>query len=73
MRLDYPKLLVFLQFSSIFALVILSFKELTLLRVAIFIIGAVIGLIAINTHTRGNFTIRPIFKRECKVNNYRNI
>ena len=67
MKIDYPKILVFLQFSFIFLLVILSFNSFTLLRVGLFLIGAVIGLIALQYNRRHNFYIRPILKEGAKL------
>jgi|AAUQ01.1.fsa_nt_gi protein-S-isoprenylcysteine O-methyltransferase Ste14 len=65
--MNYPKFLVFLQFSLIAILVALSFTKLTPLRVLIFLIGAVVGLVAIFTNRLGNFTIQPIIKDGAKL------
>ena len=61
------KILVFLQFFIIF-LMLLPLGEPTFylypgLSVAIF--GAVVGMMAITTHERGNFNIRPDIKENC--------
>jgi len=63
------KILVFLQFFIIF-LMLLSFGEQThYLWSGLFVavMGIVIGLIAINTHEKGNFNIRPDIKESCTL------
>jgi protein-S-isoprenylcysteine O-methyltransferase Ste14 len=63
------KILVFLQFFIIF-LMLLAFGEETHYLwsgLSISIIGVIIGLIAINTHERGNFNIRPDIKESCEL------
>jgi len=63
------KILVFLQFFIIF-LMLLSFLEPTHYLwsgLAICIAGVIIGLVAINTHERGNFNIRPDIKEHCEL------
>jgi len=61
------KILVFLQFFIIF-LMLLPLGEPTFYLypgLAIVIIGMVIGMMAITTHERGNFNIRPDIKENC--------
>ena len=61
------KILVFLQFFIIF-LMLLPLGEPTLYfstGLLIVILGAVIGFLAITTHERGNFNIRPDIKENC--------
>ena len=63
------KILVFLQFFLIF-LMLLAFGEPThYLWSGLFIscVGIIIGLIAINTHEKGNFNIRPDIKESCTL------
>ena len=63
------KILVFLQFFIIF-LMLLPLGEPTFYLysgLTIIVIGTMIGIIAIKTHKRGNFNIRPDIKENCKL------
>ena len=64
----YPKILVFLQFALIALMVILSsgiFENLFALF--IFLVGAVLGLWALNHNKVGNFNIQPKMKEDAKL------
>ena len=64
----YPKLLVFLQFGLIALMIFFSHGVLSsILSIVIFLLGASIGLWAINHHQRGNFNIQPKLKEGCKL------
>jgi len=67
----YPKLLVFLQFSFITAmLVFLKYannSNLTLLCISIFAIGGFIGIWALNHNQLGNFYIQPKLKDKAEL------
>jgi len=67
----YPKLLVFLQFSFIAAmLVFLKYannSNLTLLCMSIFAIGGFIGIWALNHNQLGNFYIQPKLKDNAEL------
>ena len=64
----YPKLLVFLQFGTIFLIVINSKGILhSFLGVSIFVIGAIIGIWAIRHNELGNFNIQPKMKENAKL------
>ncbi len=67
----YPKLLVFLQFSFITAmLVFLKYannSNLTLLCMSIFAIGGFIGIWALNHNQLGNFYIQPKLKDNAEL------
>lgn len=63
------KILVFFQFFIIF-LMLLKFGSETsylYLGLSISIVGIIIGLVAIGTHQRGNFNIRPDIKESCEL------
>jgi len=63
------RILVFLQFFIIF-LMLLAFGESThYLWSGLFVaaVGIVIGIVAINSHKKGNFNIRPDIKEECEL------
>ena len=62
----YPKLLVFLQFTLIGAMLLFSNGVLgSAAGMFIFAAGAVTGLWAISHHKRGNFHIQPKLKEGC--------
>jgi protein-S-isoprenylcysteine O-methyltransferase Ste14 len=64
----YPKILVFLQFALIALMVVLSsgiFENLFALF--IFLVGAVLGLWALNHNKVGNFNIQPKMKEDAKL------
>ena len=64
----YPKLLVFLQFGLIALMLFFSHGLLgSIPGIIIFLIGAGIGLWAINHHKRGNFNIQPKLKEGCQL------
>ncbi len=67
----YPKLLVFLQFSFIAAmLVFLKYannSNLTLLCISIFAIGGFIGIWALNHNQLDNFNIQPKLKDNAEL------
>jgi protein-S-isoprenylcysteine O-methyltransferase Ste14 len=63
------KTLVFLQFFIIF-LMLLSFgTEVVYLKSGLVIlgIGFFVGILAINSHKRGNFNVRPDIKESCEL------
>jgi len=63
------RILVFLQFFLIF-LMLLSFGDQTQylwIGLCISVVGIIIGLVAINTHEKGNFNIRPDIKESCQL------
>ncbi|MEO1954449.1 MAG: hypothetical protein ABGW74_07075 [Campylobacterales bacterium] len=60
------KILVFLQFLIIF-LMALSYGEVTshkFVGISFLVFGAVVGLLALKAHKRGNFNIRPDIKQD---------
>ena len=63
------KILVFLQFFIIFLMLLKFTTPTSYLYVGLFIstLGAIIGIVAINTHSRGNFNIRPDIKESCEL------
>ena len=64
----YPKLLVLLQFGLIGLMVLFSHGVLnSVLGIAIFILGLIIGLWAINHNQRDNFYIQPNLKEGCQL------
>ena len=64
----YPKLLVLLQFTLIGLMVLFSHGVLSsVLGIAIFILGLIIGLWAINHNKRDNFHIQPNLKEGCQL------
>ncbi len=64
----YPKTLVFLQFSIIGLMVILSKGFFSsILGVAIFIVGAIVGLWALTHNQLGNFNIQPKLREGSKL------
>jgi len=64
----YPKTLVFLQFSIIGLMVILSKGFFSsILGVAIFIVGAIVGLWALTHNRLGNFNIQPKLRESSKL------
>jgi len=63
------KILVFLQFFIIF-LMILPLSSSVIhpyIGLTVFGFGGFIGLLAISTHKRGNFNIRPDVKENCEL------
>ena len=64
----YPKTLVFLQFSIIGLMVLLSKGFFSsILGVAIFIVGAIVGLWALTHNQLGNFNIQPKLREGSKL------
>ncbi len=64
----YPKLLVLLQFGLIGIMIFFSNGVLhSVFGIAIFLIGLVIGLWAINHNKRDNFHIQPKLKEGCQL------
>jgi len=64
----YPKFLVFLQFGLIALMLFFSHGLLSSIPgIIIFLLGAGIGLWAINHHKRGNFNIQPKLKEGCQL------
>ncbi|MEN4053694.1 MULTISPECIES: isoprenylcysteine carboxylmethyltransferase family protein [Sulfurimonas] len=63
------KILVFLQFFIIFLMLLPLGEKMHYLYAGMFfsVAGVIIGLLAINTHERGNFNIRPDIKEECEL------
>jgi len=63
------KILVGVQFFLIFLMSLtIGFKvEHLYLGLGFIILGSVIGLVAIKTHERGNFNIRPDIKENCTL------
>jgi len=63
------KILVFLQFLLIFCMLLSFGKPTQYLWSGLFIalVGIVIGIVAINTHEKGNFNIRPDIKEHCEL------
>jgi protein-S-isoprenylcysteine O-methyltransferase Ste14 len=63
------KILVFLQFFIIFLMILPFGSEIEHLNTGLVIIGigAVVGLLAIAAHKRGNFNIRPDIKESCEL------
>ncbi len=63
----YPKLLVFLQFALIAAIVYVSHLVINLLPILIFLLGAVLGIWALSHNKLGNFNIQPKLKEGCHL------
>jgi len=64
----YPKFLVLLQFGLIGLMVLFSHGVLSsVLGIAIFILGLIIGLWAIGHNKRDNFHIQPNLKEGCQL------
>jgi len=63
------KILVFLQFFLIFLMLLPLGEKIHYFYGGIFmiIVGIIIGIVAINTHTPGNFNIRPDIKESCEL------
>jgi len=64
------KILVFLQFFIIFLMLLLAIDTPThylVSGVVITLLGIIIGIIAIKTHEKGNFNIRPDIKEHCTL------
>jgi protein-S-isoprenylcysteine O-methyltransferase Ste14 len=63
------KILVFLQFFIIFLMLIPIGTQTFHLYLGLFIsfVGVGVGFLAINTHKRGNFNIRPDIKESCEL------
>ena len=62
----YPKLLVFLQFSLI-GLMLLFLKGVSIIGILIFLVGAIVGLLALTQNRIGNFNIQPKMKDNAKL------
>ncbi len=62
----YPKLLVFLQFALI-GLMLLFLQKVSLIGILIFLLGAMVGLFALNHNKLGNFNIQPKMKENAKL------
>ena len=60
------RVLVFFQFLFLFLLFFPS-KIYHLWGIVIFIFGAIIGIIAVKTHPKNNFNIRPEIKENCAL------
>ena len=64
----YPKLLVFLQFSIIGLMLLFSNSILSsFIGILVFLIGATVGLFALNHNQLGNFNIQPKMKENAKL------
>ena len=63
----YPKLLVFLQFALIAAIVYVTHLAISLLPMLIFLLGAGLGVWALSHNKLGNFNIQPKLKEDCKL------
>ncbi len=64
----YPKVLVLLQFGIIGLMILFSHGVLnSILGIAIFVFGLMIGLWAITHNKRGNFHIQPNLKEGCQL------
>ena len=64
----YPKLLVFLQFGLIALMLFFSHGLLgSVPGIIIFLVGAGIGIWAVNHHKKGNFNIQPKLKEGCQL------
>jgi len=64
----YPKLLVLLQFGIIGLMVLFSHGVLSsVLGIAIFLFGLILGLWAIDHNKRDNFHIQPNLKDSCQL------
>ena len=64
----YPRILVFLQFTLIAAMLFFSQSIVhSPLGISIFILGLLLGLWALNHNKRGNFNIQPKIKEGCKL------
>ena len=63
------KILVFLQFFIIFLMLLPLGTQTYYLYTGLFFVlfGGIIGLLAIKTHKRGNFNIRPDIKEACEL------
>ncbi len=62
----YPKLLVFLQFALI-GLMLLFSQGVSFLGIVLFVVGAIVGLFALNRNQLGNFNIQPKMKENAKL------
>ncbi len=62
----YPKLLVFLQFALI-GFMLLFLQKVSLIGILIFLLGAMVGLFALNHNKLGNFNIQPKMKENAKL------
>ncbi len=62
----YPKLLVFLQFALI-GLMLLFLQGVSFIGILIFLIGAIVGIFALNHNKLGNFNIQPKMKENAKL------
>jgi len=64
----YSKFLVTLQFTIIGLMILFSNGLInSSLTLSIFILGGVIGLVALNCNKIGNFNIQPELKKDCQL------
>jgi protein-S-isoprenylcysteine O-methyltransferase Ste14 len=63
------KVLVFLQFFIIFLMLLGAGQEIYYPYAGLFFLflGGIIGMLAIKTHEKGNFNIRPDIKENCEL------
>ena len=62
----YPKLLVFLQFALI-GLMLLFSQGVSFIGIVLFVVGAIVGLFALNRNQLGNFNIQPKMKENAQL------